>query len=592
MPANGRPPEDVVDDPATSPAPPSDVPPASPAEETHPSEPSVQPLCDEVNGVPVIHVPGQSREVTGGLFFRVGTADETVASAGITHLVEHLAVSAVRTGDADENGRTSDRWTLFHATGSREQVTRYLNGICAALRDLAMDRLDREKQIIRTEAARRGGTSSLRTERYGAGSYGLSALEEFGMLRLEAQEVLDWSRAWFTSGNAVAFLDSAEIPDDLDLRLPAGPRRPDPEPSQNVVATPCYVCKSTGGIALSGIVERSSAGQVYARIAARRLFSVLREERGLSYVADSAYEVRDATSATITLVADALPDKLTEMATTFLEIVKGLPTREISDAELHHAMDDVKRGLTGASALQLLPNQALAVLDQRPLRARDDLMADLETVTADEVREIGRQVWNTTIVDCDTGAIDSVEAAGVEFVSHGSPAPVPASVPFKRTGFNADVFYLGDHGVTFQTGRKQYTVMFDESPALLCWPDGGRMLMAPDASVMTIEPGLYSGMSRGVVQRMIDAKMDPTKIVLLPERDKKDIPRFGAKQVIYVIALIVLLAISIPMIIAALVAGFTDSAATGIGVAVMGAPFWIATAWLLVAGRRSRRRPG
>lgn len=565
------------------------VAPATGASE-QPDEESAMPVLHDVNGVPLLTTAGSDGQVSGGLFFRVGTADETAPSAGITHLVEHLAVSTVHTGDADENGQTSDRWTLFHATGTVENVVTYLNGICAALRALPLERLEQEKQIIRTEAARRNSSSSFRAERYGAAGYGIATIDEFGMLRVGGQEVLDWTRAWFTQGNAVAFLTAAELPADLDLTLPAGPRRPDPDPGQIISATPAYFSAGTGGIALQGIVERSSAGQVYTRLTARRLFSTLREQQAYSYVADGGYSLRDSTTATITLLADALPDKVAVMSAAFLDIVGGLPTADIGDEELARAVADERRDLAPATPAQLLPSQSLALLDKRPVRTRNNLLDELDAVTADDVRQVGKQVWDTALIDADAGAAEALRAAGVDQVRYPAVPPVPASTQFKRTGFTTDVFHFGDHGVTFQTGRQQFTVMFADALALLCWPDGGRALLARDGSSMIIEPGLYSGLSKGALSRLVDAKMDPTKIVPLPERDKKDIPKFGAKQTIYVIALVVLISISIPMLIAALVAGFTDSAVTGISLAVLAAPLWIATAWMLVAGRRSRKR--
>ena len=94
-----------------------------------------------------------------------------------------------------------------------------------------------------------------------------------------------------------------------------------------------------------------------------------------------------------------------------------------------------------------------------------------------------------------------------------------------------------------------------------------------------------------LVETMIDRRVGPARLIPMPARDAKDIPRFGARQLIYTLGLIVLLAISVPLLVAAVVAGTTDSVGTGLGMAVIGAPFWIGTAWMIVAGRRSRRRP-
>jgi hypothetical protein len=88
-----------------------------------------------------------------GLTFRVGRADETLATAGITHLLEHLTLFHHGLSDYHYNGATGSVVTHFHMQGSEEDVVTYLVGVCAALSNLPLDRLETEKGILRTEAA-------------------------------------------------------------------------------------------------------------------------------------------------------------------------------------------------------------------------------------------------------------------------------------------------------------------------------------------------------------------------------------------------------------------------------------------------------
>ncbi len=57
----------------------------------------------EVDGVPTVWAPSEG-ELTAGLVFRVGRADETWARSGITHLVEHLALHASERPYVSQNG--------------------------------------------------------------------------------------------------------------------------------------------------------------------------------------------------------------------------------------------------------------------------------------------------------------------------------------------------------------------------------------------------------------------------------------------------------------------------------------------------------
>ena len=67
------------------------------------------------------------------LMFRVGLADETLATHGITHLVEHLALFALGRRDHAYNGFVDDTRCVFYASGERDEVLEYLRLGAAAL---------------------------------------------------------------------------------------------------------------------------------------------------------------------------------------------------------------------------------------------------------------------------------------------------------------------------------------------------------------------------------------------------------------------------------------------------------------------------
>lgn len=110
---------------------------------------------EQVDGVPVVVVEaaGPSR---CALIFRVGRADETLPTSGITHLVEHLAMHAVGRTRYDTNAFVDPLRTVFHATGTPEQLTSFLQTVTGALAELPLHRLDGERRIVQTEAAGRG----------------------------------------------------------------------------------------------------------------------------------------------------------------------------------------------------------------------------------------------------------------------------------------------------------------------------------------------------------------------------------------------------------------------------------------------------
>ncbi|WP_369373512.1 hypothetical protein AB1046_06415 [Promicromonospora sp. Populi] len=105
----------------------------------------------ESDGVPVLLAPREGN-VGAGIIFRVGSADETLATSGITHLTEHLALRTQVLSEAHLNGQTRSDVTLFHVAGTAADVVAYLNDVCASLRDLPLDLVETEKEILRSEA--------------------------------------------------------------------------------------------------------------------------------------------------------------------------------------------------------------------------------------------------------------------------------------------------------------------------------------------------------------------------------------------------------------------------------------------------------
>ncbi|MFG2310327.1 hypothetical protein ACGFS9_16900 [Streptomyces sp. NPDC048566] len=230
-------------------------------------------------GIPTFHAARRG-EITAGLFFRVGRADETLATTGITHLVEHLALHRANLSDVHHNGATADTYTLFHVTGSEEEVVDHLNGVCAALGDLPLHRLETEKEILRTESASRGTGPhhGMPLWRYGAQGFGLSSYREMGTWRLTADEVRDWARAHFTRDNAALWITSDHVPEGLDLTLPAGTLRPTPAPTSALPVTPAYIRGEDGHVVFDAVVPRTTAASVFADVLGRALFQDLRQE--------------------------------------------------------------------------------------------------------------------------------------------------------------------------------------------------------------------------------------------------------------------------------------------------------------------------
>ena len=105
-----------------------------------------------VDGIP-IYWAEQPGITHAELIFRVGWADETLPTLGISHLVEHLALHGLLYGTS-VNGRVEADITAFTASGSPAEVSEALGRVARALTALPMERLEAERQVLLTEEQR------------------------------------------------------------------------------------------------------------------------------------------------------------------------------------------------------------------------------------------------------------------------------------------------------------------------------------------------------------------------------------------------------------------------------------------------------
>ncbi|MCX4958641.1 M16 family metallopeptidase [Streptomyces virginiae] len=474
-----------------------------------------------VNGIRTVLAP-RSGPLTAGLLFRVGRADETLATSGITHLVEHLALHRHGLGDLHYNGATAVTYTHFHVQGSPADVVEYLNGVCAALRDLPMDRLDTEKEILRTEAAGRGsGPGHASTLwRYGSRSFGLTGYAELGLQGITADDVRAWAQTRFTAENAVLWITGDTVPEGLDLTLPTGEWRPTPEATSALPTTPAWFPGEDGALVLTSVVPRSTAASLFADVLGKELFRALRQKGGYSYTAAAEYAPRDTDSATVVAYADALPQKQDAMIGAFVDVLAKLRAGRIEQADL----DSVR-----ASALAQfdLPELAAAKLPAHAmnllLRHRDltvaEAKAELEAVTLSDLHQVALAVWADALVQVPGGGLDWAGLAA-------APARSPEIVNGRRYSAvgNGDVALLvAKDGVSLTAPGNQVTVRYAACALMQVYPDGARHLVGHDGFSLTIEPTLYRVGAAELA--VIDAAVPPSAVIAMPPRDPARIPQ-------------------------------------------------------------------
>ncbi|MBK3554751.1 pitrilysin family protein, partial [Streptomyces sp. MBT61] len=487
----------------------------------------------EVDRIPTLLAPTSGGgPVTAGLYFRVGAADETLATAGLTHLVEHLALHRHGVSDLHYNGSTAATHTHFVVSGTAGEVVAYLNGVCASLRDLPVERLATEREILRTEQAgrSRGPNHQLPLWRYGARGYGLVSYPEYGTLHLTADAVRHWAATWFTRDNAVLWITGDTVPEGLDLALPAGRRQPLPVPTSALPVTPAYLTGGSGGVVLDGIVRRSTAAALLAEVLSRALFTDLRQRGGYSYTADCGYHPRDADHATITAFADALPQKQDAVVGGFIDVLARLRAGTIAEAELDSARAKFLKQYeipdVGAAAL---PSHALNVLTGHENLTPDEHRAHLADVTVEDLRDVARELYDSALIQVPGRGVDWAGFTEAPQWSGPSFGPEPLGTVHRSRASDAVSLAVGREAVTLTTPRGRISVRYDACAAMRVYPDGARHLIGFDAFVVEVEPTLFAKLTPDRMA-VIDAAVPATAVVPMPERDPDEIPQPAARR--------------------------------------------------------------
>ncbi|RKN51071.1 M16 family metallopeptidase [Micromonospora endolithica] len=475
----------------------------------------------DVDGVPTLLAP-TGGPMRAGLAFRVGTADETLARSGITHLLEHLALAPLGVADYHFNGATAPVLTTFHMQGSEQDIATFLTAVCANLTALPTDRLEVEKEILRTEWSGRGNSivDSIPLWRHGARDHGLASYPEWGLSALTADDLRQWAARWFTRENAVLWIAGDRIPAGLRLALPAGVRQPVPAASSALPSTPAYFANGSRAVVLDSVVRRSTAASLFAEVLERELFRSLRQEAGLSYQTTAGYDPRGDGYATLRALADALPQKQDAVLGGFVDTLAKLRVGRIEQADLDAAVGK-RQDVLGTAEVDAarLPSYAFNVLTGERTLTVEEHQAELKAVTVADLHEVAREVTSTALLMVPDG--HRADWAGFTAAPTRSTHAV-AGTAYREKEDDGEL-RVGGEGVSYLGPGGPLTVRYADCAVLLAWPDGARQLIGTDAISMRIEPTMFHLHPDAL--RMIDAQVPADRRVLMPARDPEHIPQ-------------------------------------------------------------------
>jgi zinc protease len=481
-----------------------------------------------VGGVPVFVVDGPA-PARCAVMFRVGRSDETLPRAGITHLVEHLALFGIGEVQYSCNGFVDGLRTVFHAEGSEEECIDFLGAVTRSLGDLPEARVVREREILAAEAAGRGSgiVDELLCYRFGPRGLGLIGYPEHGLRWLDPPTVDWWRRQAFHAGNAAVWVCGVD-PDRLTLALEPGPRRAVPPVDPVETELPAWFTPRSAGVSLSMVASRTVALSAGLRIAQKRLHKRLRTDMALVYHVEVGAQLLGPDQVHVAVVCDPLHDNAPAARLALETELRTLAESGPTESELELDRRAGERAATRPEAVALAYADAMAhdELLGAPARTPAERVDEADAVTARDVARAMGGALDTALWAVPQGADPRntrVVAGWSPTVVNGTPLPSAAGATHPT-----DTLVLSGEGITRTTPHGAVTVRFDECAATLFWGDGTRTLFGSDGFILQVKPWEWKGGEQAV--RLIDERTDVYRRVPMGPGDGPPAPVAPAAQ--------------------------------------------------------------
>ncbi|MGZ4707429.1 MAG: hypothetical protein ACXWBN_01650 [Acidimicrobiales bacterium] len=451
-------------------------------------------------GVPAWWVDGDDEPGEAWLLFRVGIADETLLTRGLTRLALQLARTGVRHHGVDLEVVVQGACSGYHLTGDPDDVAVAITALSRSIVMPPVDQLElaRHDLIIRSSVvgpAEGGLAASLH---FGASGYGLLGFDDYGLSSLDADAVQTWMQRHLVGANA-AMAWSCEPPERWSIALPWGPPVPAPRPVPVAMPTPRYAQDDEVGewAGLAVRVGEGLAGAAAARMTVRRLReaagTMLRERRtGVTpRLVSASHPVLDGRTEVWLISCDGRPSEQRSSQLLF-DIAWQLADEGTTRRELRTVAADVRAELNDGSSR---PRRALHaaishLLDnqQPPDHRQPDLVADLhpEAVRGAWIDALASAVW---LVPRDEDAPEGTGPASDSLV----PMPRKGTCHAAVDPADPRTIVLGEFVIAEVTGPDTGCVVpFRACEGLIDLDDGTSMVVGTNGDVIVIDPPAWS----------------------------------------------------------------------------------------------------
>jgi predicted Zn-dependent peptidase len=431
---------------------------------------------------------------------RVGSADETFLTSGISHLLEHLALFGIgRPGD-HSNGFVDQTRMVFHADGDDQEIQHFLDALTRQLTEPPLHRLDAERGVLRAEQAGRGPSlqSGLNSWRYGAAGYGLLGLDQLGVGRVTAAELSSWSACFATRANAVLWL-SGPPPAGLRLHLPDGVGQPPPDPRSSILPrSPSWFVGPDDSASFDALVPRGYPALALASILEGRLVDDLRSRRAVAYSPSADYRPLSREVAQLAAYTDLVDGRAPEAVRPFLTALEKLAAEPDSVNAVQPSEITAwvarfeRRALDPRYGLALLSEAAWEILHGGTPTEADAAAEQIARVSPQEVADVARQAQGSLLAQVPSGLGPVRDSWSQAPISVHPRLPGRQFHSLHEDERSSNTITLGPSGITLASVDDKFlTIPVTDTVAVLRWNDGRRVLVGGDGVRLLVEPTLW-----------------------------------------------------------------------------------------------------
>jgi predicted Zn-dependent peptidase len=370
------------------------------------------------------------RSVALGLWVRTGSRDETPGQAGVSHFLEHLLFKGTKRYSAIEiseyfdglgaatNAATSKETTQLYSRFLDEHTEKAIDLLAEMFLKPTFPDIDSERQVVIEEIAMYEDEPSDRVHDvladaiYGDAPLGRRILGTADVIgSIPIPDIAAYHEARYVGSNIVVSasgsLEHERIVELADRYLapnrgevaaanggaPAAGGRLRFYPKETEQYHICF-----GAPGISRADERRYVLNVMDTIlggsSSSRLFREVREKRGLAYSVGS-YSSQFADQGTVAMYVGTREDNVAEACEVIAAELDSLRSQPVGAEELERAKEHVKGRtvLVLESTSARMSRNANAVLFDLPLLGIDEVIAEIDAVTIDDVSELAAELY-------------------------------------------------------------------------------------------------------------------------------------------------------------------------------------------------------